>query len=101
MRRRKLNLKKVAVASALLIAAVCTAVWQVTKEPTVEITVPVTVEHGDTMLGLADKYGTMYGDKRDRREIAYYAVRQNGRKDDLIIIGEKIDMHLEVPETKK
>ena len=98
---QKVSMIKAVVISSLVIVAVCIAGWRATTEPTVNLVIPVTVEHGDTLLGLAEKYGTLYGDKRDRREIAYYAVRQNGRKDSRIIIGEKIDMHLVVPEVKK
>lgn len=86
----------------LLIAAVCIAGWRVTVPDTAEIVIPVTVQHGDTFLGLADKYGTAYGDDRDRRNIVATAVRRNGHKgEDVIIIGEVIDFHLQVPETKK
>ncbi len=60
------------------------------------ISVPVTVQTGDTLKSICQELADAYGDTRDWREITYYTKKQNN-KWGAILPGDKLIVPLEVP----
>lgn len=70
-------MKKYAVAAFLAVLVAVMIAFPPSAEPAQKIYVPVTVYSGDTLSGICQSLAEKYGDKRDWREIVYYAQEQN------------------------
>lgn len=80
-----------------LVAAMLVLAWALwpRAEPEKEL-IPVKVETGDTLFRICSKLATEHGDKRDIREIIYYARKHNdleGKK--YIYAGDRLVIEIE------
>lgn len=64
------------------------------------IVVPVTVHTGDTLNSICNELANLYGDKRDLREITYYAQKHNNKWGN-IYPGDKLAIELLVERGKQ
>lgn len=72
-------MKKYMVAAFLAILVAVMIAFPPEAEQTEKIYVPYTVYSGDTLSDICIRLAEQYGDKRDWREIVYYASEQNGK----------------------
>ena len=90
-------MKKYIVAAFLIVLTAIMIAFPPSVEPAkTTISVPVTVDTGDTLKLICQELAAAYGDTRDWREITYYTQKQNN-KWGAILPGDKLIVPLEVP----
>ena len=93
-------MKKYMVAAFLAILVAVMIAFPPQAEQKEKIYVPYTVYSGDTLSDICIRLAEKYGDKRDWREIVYYASEQNG-KPRYLQPGDKLVIELLVERGKQ
>lgn len=89
-------MKRIAIITALIIAALFVAGFDKTEPETV--TVNYTVDGSETVWDIAGKLKEQYNDDRDIREIAYCIAEDNGGAD--VYSGKRLKITMERPSAK-